>query len=747
MSKRLIKYHDFSTLQFLNSPFSILKNVAEFFEKNLVNLIGKNKLFNLLLLRPSRFESILFCPKLFEVQSDALVVLKLKIEAHIKPENRRQPYKIVGYSPTGFVNLIFFKTYPGQMEKLAVGREIAVLGVLNKSLSENQITHPLEIVDAQKIDELPRENIVYPLSGVLTQKFLRAKIVEILKFLDARFDEEKAKNNDWIDKNLREKQGWPLFVPAFKALHNFGLKDSNNAPMSEIAQQKALQRLKYDELLSWQIAMMLVRRREEKTKPMPEICDERAEEFLRSLPFAPTNAQMKAADEIRQNMLSPKTMLRLLQGDVGSGKTIVAIYSCLLAVSCGKQACVVVPISILADQHFAYFKRLLGDSGALNSSSKAKMASLPKIPVIEILTAKTKKSQREKILRNLREGKIDILIGTHAVLQDDVEFADLGLAVIDEQHRFGVMQRLKLVEKGKDVDVLLMSATPIPRSLMMSFYGDMDISILDEKPANRLAIDTLVKSQNAAGDVFDGVKRALLRGEKVYWICPMIEDVDDDDSQGNADAPQEPLLQSVEAKHKELQKIFGEEKVAMIHGKMKAAQKEEIMENFKLRNDEKSPQILVATTVIEVGVDVPDATIIVIENAENFGLSQLHQLRGRVGRSDKKSYCILLYGKKYGKIAQERLKTMRESNDGFFIAEEDLKLRGSGEMLGTKQSGMPQFNIADLETDLDLLKIASKNAQVILNEDEKLSEVKSAKFRVLLKLFDYEDCLKIISGG
>ena len=362
-----------------------------------------------------------------------------------------------------------------------------------------------------------------------------------------------------------------------------------------------------------------------------------------------------------------------------------------------------------------------------------------KIPIIEILTSKTKKLQRKKILNDLRDGKIDILISTHAVLQDDVVFKNLGLVVIDEQHRFGVMQRLKLVEKGNDVDVLLMSATPIPRSLMMSFYGDMDISILDEKPKNRREIETKILSQKRKDEVLEGVKRALKRGEKVYFLCPLIEENE------QVGAVHELSLQSAEARYQELCAIFGKEKVSLIHGKMKPSEKEKIMEDFKKPSS--IMQILVATTVIEVGVDVPDATIIIIENAENFGLAQLHQLRGRVGRSDKKSYCLLLYGKKYGKIAQERLKIMRESNDGFFIAEEDLKLRGSGELLGTRQSGELGFKIANLETDLDLLKIASKNAQVILNEDVTLIGSHSAKFRALLKLFDYEDCLKIISGG
>lgn len=750
------KYYNLSSLSFLISKFSILSNVADFFEKNLVNLIGKNRLFNLLLQVPVRAEKILFFPKLFEVPNNSLVVIKLKIEGHIKPQNKRQPYKILGITSCDNVNLIFFKIYPNQLEKLTIGREVAILGNLQKNNGENQIIHPQEIVDIKNIDILPKENIVYSLSGALTQKFLRSKIIEILQFLESRYDEKKAQNNDWIDKNLLKQQCWPLFLPALKALHNYEFRYSSEE------QKNALKRLKYDEFLAWQLAMLLVRKQEKKIKIAPQIKSNIAENFLTNLPFEATNCQINACHEVKMDIIGNKTMLRLLQGDVGSGKTIIAIYAAILAFTCGKQSCVIVPISILADQHFSYFKKLI-EAFFLNLKQKN--------PVIEILSGKTKAKQRQKILQNLSNGDIDILISTHAVLQDDVIFKNLGLAIIDEQHRFGVMQRLKLVEKGNNVDVLLMSATPIPRSLMMALYGDMDVSILNQKPKNRLEIDTVIMSQNKSQEVYDGVLRAIGRGEKIYWICPLIEE-NEEDLIEKKDFEND--LISAKKKYRELCTIFGKEKVALIHGKMKQDEKEIVMEKFKIstkviekktktQKDLAKPevesnfhdpkmsscetQILVATTVIEVGVDIPDATIIIIENAENFGLSQLHQLRGRVGRSDKKSYCILLYGKKYGKIAQERLKIMRQSNDGFFIAEEDLKLRGSGELLGTKQSGELGFKIANLETDIDLLKIAGKNAQLILNEDPELTSEKSIKYRALLKLFDYDECLKIVTSG
>ncbi len=704
----------------LLSPASSLKRVGPEIEKVIVNLVGKNRIFNLLMHRPTRLERINIMPKLSEVLDNELVIIKAKIEAHTKPANSRQPHKFLCHTPSGYVSLIFFKIFPSQIEKLKIGREVAVLGRLHKLLSENQISHPQEVIDAGLIETLPKTNIVYPLTGAITQRFLRQKIEEALENLGAIY--EASPKQDWIDATLLTAQQWPSLVAALHDIH---------CPLNETAfapENSARKRLVYDELLAWQLALLLVKQAEEVTKKLPQIAKNYADEFLQHMPFTPTSAQLQTASEIKNDVISSKKMLRLLQGDVGSGKTVLAIYSCLLAFSQGKQSCVIAPITILADQHYAYFQRLLAHLEIK----------------IEILTGKQTKKQKATILQNLREGKIDILISTHAVLQDDVVFKNLALVVIDEQHRFGVMQRLKLVEKGENVDTLLMSATPIPRSLMMGMYGDMDISILGEKPAGRQEIETLVMSEKKNTDVILAVKRALAKQEKVYWLCPAIEESDESE------------LTSAEEKYAELLEIFGEKTVRLIHGKMKESEKEKVMQEFKepvgaIHESpaalDLGPQILVATTVIEVGVDVPDATIIIIENAENFGLSQLHQLRGRVGRGLKKSYCILLYGKKYGTIGQKRLGIMRESTDGFFIAEEDLKMRGAGELVGTRQSGLPEFKIADLAFDTDLLKIAHKNAQTILSRDPHLTSADSAKFRLLLTLFDYDQCLKIVGGG
>jgi ATP-dependent DNA helicase RecG len=718
-------------------PLSSLKRVGPTLTTFLSKLVGQNKIFDLLLHKPVRVEPILIRPRLFEVPNDALVIIKAKVESHVKPATNRQPHKVICYTPTGYINLVFFKIFPSQFSKMPVGGEIAVLGNLQKTAGENQIVHPQEILPANQIDSLPQTNVIYPLGAAISQKFLSEKIREALAKIS-------GKDEEWIDPYLLKQKMWPRFTQAIKNLHN--PKSESDFLPTNISRQ----RLSYDELLAWQIAVLMAKGQSQRKKnftaanknwplslrdseswrePCPELRGtpsrmsiehtgkNLSETFLDNLPFQPTEAQKKALAEISLEINSDKKMLRLLQGDVGSGKTIVAIAACLQTISQNKQTCVIVPTTVLAKQHLQYFRRLLEEL---------------KISV-EILTSATTKKQKTKICSDLTEGKIDILISTHAVLEDDVNFKNLGLAIIDEQHRFGVMQRLKLVNKGDDVDVLLMSATPIPRSLMMGLYGDMDISILAEKPKNRQPIETLVMSAKKINDVYESLKRALLRQEKIYWICPAIEEND------------EIGLASVKKKFGELAEIFGAENVALLHGKMKESEKEKIMNEFSKSDGDL--KILVSTTVIEVGIDVPDATIILIENAENFGLSQLHQLRGRVGRSEKKSFCILLYGEKYGVNGRQRLNILRQSNDGFFIAEEDLKMRGSGELIGTKQSGFPEFRIADLTFDSDILKIANKNAQIILHQDKNLQSFESQKYQDLLKIFGYDDCLKIINSG
>ncbi|MBL6664726.1 MAG: ATP-dependent DNA helicase RecG [Rickettsiales bacterium] len=686
----------------LLAPLSKLNRVGPTLFEHMNRLLGGDKIIDLLLHQPSKIENISICPKLFEIQDDELVILKVKVEKHVKPEKPRQPYKIVCYAPSGYVSLVFFKIFPSQLAKMAVGKELAVMGRINKTLAESQISHPQEILPAGEIEKLAKKDVVYPLTYGLTNKFLVQKIRDVLSKINDNNDDE------WVDKNLKDQSQWPSFFMALKNVHS--PSDSKDFLPSNPSRK----RLAFDELLSWQLAVLLAKKSQQKTKEYVKADTNLVADFLNTLPFKPTHSQVKAINEIKAEIASNKKMLRLLQGDVGSGKTIVSIASALQTISQKKQACIIAPTTVLAKQHFSYFSEMLKDSGLH----------------IALLTGSITKKQKQHLIGTLKDNKVDILIGTHAVLEDDVEFSDLGLAVIDEQHRFGVMQRLKLVDKGVGVDVLLMSATPIPRSLMMALYGNMDISILSEKPKNRQYIETLVMSQNKQADIHEAIKRAMTKKEKIYWVCPAIEE------------NEELEMANVSAKFEELGKIFGKNKIALLHGRMKDKEKESVLNEFS--DVESDIRLIVTTTVIEVGIDVSNATAIVIENSENFGLSQLHQLRGRVGRSDKKSYCILLYGKKFGPKQRERLNVMRHSNDGFFIAEEDLKLRGSGELLGTKQSGFPEFRIANLNVDSELLKIANKNAQVILGKDQNLQSEESQKYRDLLRLFGYDECLKMV---
>lgn len=687
----------------LLTPLLKLNRIGPTLLGHFQRLLNGDRIIDLLLHFPIRIENISICPRLFEVQNDELVIIKVKVEKHINPEKRSQPHKVICYTPSGYVNLVFFKIFPSQIAKMKVGEELAIVGRIQKKMGENQIVHPQEILPARDIEKLAKKDVVYPLTYGLNNKIIVDKIKEVRnKIADNNEDE-------WIDENLLKQNSWPSFFGALKNVHT----PDNENDLSP--NNKNRKRLAFDELLSWQLAMLLAKRLQSKNKKFTKAKEDLVTKFLKDLPFEPTKSQTLAIKEIRDEIGSNKKMLRLLQGDVGSGKTIVAIASCLQNLAQQKQSCVIAPTTVLAKQHFGYFGEMLKELDIK----------------IALLTSATTKKQKETLVKKLQNQEIDILISTHAALEDNVKFKSLGLAIIDEQHRFGVMQRLKLVEKGSDVDVLLMSATPIPRSLMMALYGNMDISILSEKPKNRQYIETLVMSQRKQEDIYEAIKRAFGRNEKVYWVCPAIEE------------NEELEMANVEAKFQELSKIFGVKKVALLHGKMKEKEKEEILQKFA--DLESGVDLIISTTVIEVGIDVSDATIMVIDNAENFGLSQLHQLRGRVGRSDKKSFCVLLYGKKFGPKQKQRLNIMRNSNDGFYIAEEDLKLRGSGELVGTRQSGFPEFNVADLVYDNELLKIANKNAQIILDKDPNLAEEDNIKYRDLLKLFRYDECLRLVN--
>jgi ATP-dependent DNA helicase RecG len=514
---------------------------------------------------------------------------------------------------------------------------------------------------------------------------------------------------EWIDGAYLRRQGWPTWRDALCQAH----APTGEGDLSPMAPPR--QRLAYDELLANQLALALVRASLRKLAGRAVGSDgPLRQKIVAALPFRLTGAQARSLAEIDADMGAPLRMLRLLQGDVGSGKTVVALLAMARAVEAGSQAALMAPTEILARQHLTTLETLAAGANLR----------------FALLTGRDKGKARQKILDSLAAGDIDILIGTHALFQEGVDFRDLALAVIDEQHRFGVHQRLDLAAKGHAVDMLVMTATPIPRTLMLTAYGDMDVSRLDEKPPGRQAIDTRVLPLARLDQVTEGVSRAIGAGAKVYWICPLVEESEKLD------------LAAATERHAELAALLGP-RVGLVHGKMKGAEKDAAMAAFS--GD--GLDLLVATTVIEVGVDVPAATVMVIEHAERFGLAQLHQLRGRIGRGGKSSTCLLLYGAPLSENAKSRLNILRDSEDGFRIAEEDLKLRGAGELLGTRQSGLPEFRMADLTQHGDLLATARDDARLILETDPDLQKPRGQALRTLLYLFERDAVVKTLRSG
>lgn len=514
---------------------------------------------------------------------------------------------------------------------------------------------------------------------------------------------------DWQDPAMTKREGWPDFQSALKIIHC----PQNEDDLKKI--KAAKQRLAYDELLANQLALALVRRNMRRVAGRAIHGDGKIRKaVLDALPFSLTSAQIRVLKEINADMDSPLRMLRLVQGDVGSGKTMVALFAMLNAVEAGAQAALMAPTDILANQHF-------------NSVSKIAVAA--GVDVV-LLTGRDKGKKRQEILNRIASGQAQIIIGTHALFSEDVVFKDLALTVVDEQHKFGVHQRLSLSEKGRSADMLVMTATPIPRTLALTYYGDMESSQIDELPPGRKPIATRVLPAARLDEVAAALNRALAEGNKVYWVCPLVEESEKID------------LAAAQERFEYLNRQFAG-RVGLVHGKMKGPEKDAVMQKFAGNELD----ILVATTVIEVGVDVPSATVMVIEHAERFGLAQLHQLRGRIGRGEKASTCLLLYANPLSQTAKARLTAMRETQDGFKIAEEDLTLRGAGEVLGTKQSGLQEFKIADLSVDRDLLTMARNDAKYIMNIDDSLSTERGKALRLLLYLFHKDEAVKTLNAG
>ncbi|MBS7539809.1 ATP-dependent DNA helicase RecG [Ancylobacter lacus] len=640
-------------------------------------------------------------PTIAEAVPGETVTLEVVVDQHrATPRGARSPHRVLVHDESGDLTLVFFKAEGGYVERLLpVGETRWLSGRIELYDGMRQMVHPERVLDAAGFARLPPVEPVYPLVEGLGQGHVRRALSAAVG-LAAPLPEWQAPGR---------VAGQPTFLAALRAVHN-PAEPSDATPLGP-----AWRRLAYDELLAGQLALAMVRASTVRGTGRPSRGDGRLTGRLRAaLPFSLTAAQEGALAAITADLGSDSRMLRLLQGDVGSGKTVVALLAATVVVEAGRQAALMAPTEILARQHLKTIAPLAAAAGLR----------------VGLLTGREKGRAREQILAALADGTLDLVIGTHALFQEGVAFRDLALAIVDEQHRFGVHQRLALAAKGEAVDVLVMTATPIPRTLVLTYFGDMDSSELREKPAGRTPIDTRAVPSERIGDVVTRLGAALEEGRRAYWICPLVEESETSD------------LAAAEARFEDLRHFFGE-RVGLVHGKMKGAEKDAAMAAFAAGET----RLLVATTVVEVGVDVPEASIMVIEHAERFGLAQLHQLRGRVGRGSIASTCLLLYRAPLGEVARLRLQALRESEDGFFLAEQDLKLRGEGDVLGTRQSGFPGFRLARPELHGALLEEARAEATAILADDPGLTGPRGPALRALLHLFERDVAVKLLGAG
>ncbi|MGP1355185.1 ATP-dependent DNA helicase RecG [Roseicyclus sp.] len=620
-----------------------------------------------------------------------------------RPPAGRGPYRIeVDDAETRF-ELVYFHARGDALQRLLpTGARRVVSGRVELFDGVAQMAHPDHVLPPEEAGSLPAYEPVYPLSGGLTQRVVQKAAQGALARVPPL--------PEWIDAELKRQKGWPDWHSALAAAHR------PEGPEDLSRSAKARERLAFDELFAHQMTLALARASRRRQKGFASRGDGRLrQKVLDALPFSPTGAQLRAIAEIEADMGSETRMSRLLQGDVGAGKTLVALMALLVAVEAGGQGTMMAPTSILAGQHHANLLPMAEEAGV----------------VVEILTGADKGAERAAKLKALAKGDIQILVGTHAVFQEDVSFRDLRLAIVDEQHRFGVAERVRLSAKGLATDVLVMTATPIPRTLSLAQYGDMDVSVLDEKPPGRKPVKTALLSTARIAEVVAHLRGALAEGRQAYWVCPLVEESEVYDAV------------AAEERFRHLRAELGEGQVGLLHGRMPPAEKTEVMARFKAG----ALRVLVATTVIEVGVDVPNASIMVIEQADLFGLAQLHQLRGRVGRGAAESTCLLLYRSPLGETAKRRLMVLRETEDGFRIAEEDLAIRGAGDLIGTAQSGLPRFRIADLESQTPLMALAQSGARALLARDAKLESDQGRAARTLLWLMEQDKAIQLIRAG
>jgi ATP-dependent DNA helicase RecG len=643
-------------------------------------------------------------PKIRDAVPGTIVTIEAKVTEHHGPPNSRSraPFKVLVEDDTGDVELVFFLTnHEWVRSRLPIGATRWISGKLELWDGRRQMVHPDRVMTAEELDRLPSVEPVYGLTEGLYQRGVARAAGGALKRLPPM--------PEWISENTLSDLKLPSFTQALGAMHH------PLAPADIDPAGPAATRLAYDELLANQLALLLMRARMRVIPGRAHIGEGAlAKRLEAALPFSLTHAQRQAIEDIRADLRAEKRMLRLLQGDVGSGKTVVALMAMAEVVEAGRQAAIMAPTEILARQHYERMSPLAASVGLR----------------IALLTGRDKASARRASLAALADGTTHIAVGTHALFQESVAFADLGLAVVDEQHRFGVRQRLALASKGAAVDLLVMTATPIPRSLVLAYFGDMDVSALREKPPGRQPIDTRILPIERIGEVVTRLGQAVAGGARAYWICPLVDESETLD------------VAAAEERAEALRAIFGDA-VGLAHGKMGGPERDSAMERFQRG----ITTILVATTVVEVGVDVPEATIMIVEHAERFGLAQLHQLRGRVGRGAARSACLLLYKGPLGEAARARLEILRETEDGFRIAEEDLKLRGEGDVLGARQAGAPGFRFARLDIHSGLLARARAEAEAALKRDERLAGETNRSLRLLLYLFERDEAARLIEAG